>query len=166
MDTYEERQDKRKTKRMKKYKIRQREADKKMKNRIIGGVIAGVVLFGGIIAFASSTVKIQPGFVGIVYSLNGGVQPGVLTQGMKFVSPIKSVQQYSIATEQAYLSQDKREGSEDDDSFMIPTSDGKTVNVDLEFAYHFDAAVLPKTFTTFKGQDGATIETNIHKSES
>lgn len=140
------------------YQIKKREAAKLMNKRIIGGVLAGVIVFGGIIGFAASSTKIQPGYVGIVYSLNGGVQPGVLTQGLKFVSPIKKVKQYSVATEQAYLSADEREGSEENDSFMIPTSDGKTVNVDLEFAYHFDAEKLPKTFTTFKGQDGDTIE--------
>lgn len=41
---------------------------------------------------------------------------------------------------------------------MIPTSDGKTVNVDLEFSYHFDSERLPETFTKFKGQSGKIIE--------
>lgn len=44
---------------------------------------------------------------------------------------------------------------------MIPTSDGKTVNVDLEFSYHFDVDTLPETFTRFKGQTGKEIEDNF-----
>ena len=77
---------------------------------------------------------------------------------MPFVQKVNS---YTVATEQAYLSKDKKEGSKDDDSFNIPTSDGKTVNVDLEFSYHFDAEKLPETFVKFKGQDGKTIENNF-----
>ena len=36
--------------------------------------------------------------------------------------------------------------------------DGKTVEVDLEYSYHFDVDVLSETFTKFKGQDGEQIE--------
>lgn len=129
-----------------------------MKSKTLGAIVSGVVILGALICGVKSAHFIKPGYVGIMYSMNGGVQDKVLTQGLKFVSPIKSVRQYSVATEQAFLSKDKREGSEDDDSFMIPTSDGKTVNVDLEFAYHFDIDKLPKTFTKFKGQDGKDIE--------
>ncbi|MFQ7058343.1 MAG: SPFH domain-containing protein [Turicibacter sanguinis] len=63
-----------------------------------------------------------------------------------------------MATEQGYLSADSKEGSSGDDSFLIPTSDGKTVNIDLEYSYHFDSELLPQTFTKFKGQDGKAIE--------
>lgn len=126
---------------------------------IIALSLTGLIAFGGIIGFSASVTRIKPGYVGIVYSVNGGVRDGILTQGVRFVTPfIHKVNSYSVATEQAYLSRDKKEGSKDDDSFNIVTSDGKTVNVDLEFSYHFDADVLPKTFTRFKGQDGKTIE--------
>ena len=127
-------------------------------NKIIGGIITGVLLIALIIVLTLSTHKIQPGYVGVVYNLNGGIESEVLSQGLKFTSPFKKVSQYSIATEQAYLSKDSKEGSPTDDSFMIPTSDGKTVNVDLEFSYHFDAERLPDTFTRFKGQSGQDIE--------
>lgn len=117
---------------------------------------AAVVLGVGTFVFCMDNIR--PGYVGVVYSLNGGIQNEVLTQGRKFVMPWHKVNQYSVATEQAYLSKDAKEGSKDDDSFMIPTSDGKTVNVDLEFSYHFDVDRLPETFTKFKGQSGKQIE--------
>ncbi|CAM2974250.1 prohibitin family protein [Hathewaya histolytica] len=129
-----------------------------MKSKRLGAIVSAVVIGFCVIIGVKSAEIIKPGYVGIVYSMNGGVQNKVLTQGLKFTSPIKSVKQYSVATEQAFLSKDKREGSEDDDSFIIPTKDGKTVNVDLEFAYHFDSEKLPKTFTRFKGQSGKDIE--------
>ena len=129
-----------------------------MKNKMIGSIISGGVILGVLVCGIMSAHKIKAGYVGVVYSLNGGIKGEVLSQGLHFVNPLSSVREYSVATEQAYLSQDVKEGSKGDDSFSIPTSDGKTVNVDLEFSYHFDADKLPETFTKFKGQDGKTIE--------
>lgn len=131
---------------------------KVMKRRIIGGIAAGVVLLGGIIGVAVSHESVKPGYLGIVYNMSGGIEKETLKQGWNWIAPWKSVNQYSISTEQGFLSKDSKEGSKTDDSFMIPTSDGKTVNVDIEYAYHFEADKLPDTFTRFKGQDGKTIE--------
>lgn len=117
----------------------------------------GVLVGGGLLA-AKSIHMVDPGYVGVVYSLNGGIQGDVLQQGLHIISPFYKVTDYSIATEQGYLSSDSKESSEGDDSFSIPTSDGKTVNIDLEYSYHFDSELLPQTFTKFKGQDGKTIE--------
>ena len=104
------------------------------------------------------TTRIDPGYAGIQYSLNSGIQGEVLTQGLNFKSPITKVTHYSVATTQGNLSKDKKEGSRDDDSFKIPTADGKTVEVDLEYSFHFDVEKLPETFTQFKGQSGEAIE--------
>lgn len=125
-----------------------------IKKNIIG-VIIGLTVLG--LAIKCSYI-IPAGYNGIVYSLNGGIEGQTLGQGFHIVVPWKKVVEYTVATEQAYLSKDAKEGSPDDDSFLIPTKDGKTVNVDLEFSYHFDASQLPKVFTRFKGQEGKQIE--------
>lgn len=125
--------------------------------KIVSGVLAVSVVAGLGIGMKSFN-QVQPGYVGVVYSMNGGIQGEVLSQGAHFVSPLHKVKQYSVATEQGYLSKDAKEGSKQDDSFDIPTADGKMVNVDLEYSYHFDVDTLPETFTRFKGQDGQTIE--------
>lgn len=121
------------------------------------GIAGAVVVIGGITLLTCTTI-IKPGYVGIKYNMNGGVQDETLTQGFHFVGPLTKVKQYTVATEQAYLSKDAEEGSEKDNSFIIPTSDGKTVNVDMEFSYHFDPDMLPQTYTRFKGQSGKDIE--------
>ena len=105
-----------------------------------------------------SASKIKAGYVGLIYNLNGGIENEVLPQGLHFVAPWKKVKQYSTSIEQGYLSREEKEGSKGDDSFNVPTSDGKTVNVDLEYSYHFDSKRLPETYVKFKGQDGKTIE--------
>lgn len=128
-----------------------------MKQKIGGIFVLIVMLFAVIFCFKSAT-KIEAGYVGVVYNMRGGVEDKLLSQGVHFVSPFKKVSKYSVATEQGYLSKDKKEGSKDDDSFRIPTSDGKTVDVDLEYSYHFDSERLASTYTKFKGQSGETIE--------
>lgn len=51
------------------------------------------------------------------------------------VSPTKNVTLYSIGIEQSYLTSDEKGDSKNDESFSIPTSDGKTVRVkELELA--------------------------------
>lgn len=126
-----------------------------------GSVAIGTLIVAGGLTLTGwnlCTTRIDPGYAGIQFSLNSGIQGETLTQGLNFKSPFTKVTHYSIATTQGYLSKDKKEGSRDDDSFMIPTADGKTVEVDLEYSYHFDVERLPETFTKFKGQDGSTIE--------
>ena len=130
----------------------------KKKTKLIICTVALLAIFIGFIAWKMCTVWIEPGYVGIQYSVNGGVQGDTLGQGLNFKNPFTKVTNYSVATTQGNLSKDKKEGSKDDDSFMIATSDGKTVEVDLEYSYHFDVDVLSETFTKFKGQGGEQIE--------
>lgn len=123
-------------------------------NSIVGGII---VL--GVGLFSTTCFEIIPaGYVGIQYSLNGGIKNEVLTQGMKFKSPIINVTEYPISRQQVYLSSNANEGENRDDSFNIPTSDGKTVNVDLEFSYKFDPNKLSKTYSEFRGRKPNYIE--------
>ena len=127
----------------------------------LGGIILGVVSLTVLIvtlAFGFFVTRIGTGYLGVVYSPNGGIKEEPLTQGWHVVNPFYSISKYSIATEQAFLSKDAREGSEEDESFVVPTSDGKLVNVDIEFSYHFDPDRVTKTFTQFRGRDGKTIE--------
>ena len=123
----------------------------------VGAIVLGVMLVFSLIFLMISTTKIKPGYVGIVYSINGGVKGDILTQGWHVVGPTKKVTKYSIGVEQSYLTKDKKGDSPKDDSFNIPTSDGKTVNCDLEFSYRFDEDKLPNTFVQFKGRDGQDI---------
>jgi regulator of protease activity HflC (stomatin/prohibitin superfamily) len=127
----------------------------------IGAVISGLVILGGIIFGAMSIERVKAGYAGIIYNVNGGIEEKTLSQGWHFVAPWKKVIQYSVSTEQAFLSKDSREGSAGDDSFGIPSSDGKLLNVDLEFSYRFDSEKLSETFTRFKGQSGKQIEDNF-----
>lgn len=134
-----------------------------MKKGLLGSIVLGVVILLSVVGIFSCTEKIPAGYVGVVYNMSGGVDGEVLTQGFHIVAPTKHVTKYSIAIEQAYLSINTEEGGKNDRSFDIPTSDGKTINVDLEFSYHFDASKVSETFVMFKGQSGKNIEDTFIK---
>lgn len=129
----------------------------------IGGLALALAL---IIAFVGCIIcieRVPTGYVGVVYNMNGGVDGEVLSQGWHLVSPTKKVTTYSIGLEQSYLTSEDKGDSKQDESFSIPTSDGKTVKVNLEFSYRFDESRVAETFTTFKGKSGETIKDTFIK---
>lgn len=134
-----------------------------MKKGITGAIALAVVLLLGLIGAIICLERIPAGYVGVVYNMNGGVDGEVLTQGWHVVSPTKKVTTYSIGIEQSYLSAEEKGDSKDDESFSIPTSDGKTVRVNLEFSYRFDESRVAQTFTQFKGKSGESIKDTFIK---
>lgn len=134
-----------------------------MKKGKVGAIILAVVLVLGLVCCVTCLERVPAGYVGVVYNMNGGVDGEILTQGWHLVSPTKKVTTYSIGLEQSYLTSEDKGDSEDDESFNIPTSDGKTVRVDLEFSYRFDESRVAETFVTFKGKDGETIKDTFIK---
>lgn len=129
----------------------------------VGAVILALVMILGIVGAVICLEKVPAGYVGVVYNMNGGVDGEVLTQGWHLVSPTKKVTTYSIGIEQSYLTSDNKGDSPDDDSFNIPTSDGKTVRVNLEFSYRFDEERVAETFVMFKGKSGESIKDTFIK---
>lgn len=134
-----------------------------MKKGFIGAILLAVLIFGGLILTAMCTERIPTGYVGVVYNMNGGVDGELLQQGWHIVSPTKKVTAYTIGIEQSYLTSEDKGDSPKDESFSIPTSDGKTVRVNLEFSYRFDEERLAETFTTFKGKSGEEIKNTFIK---
>lgn len=133
------------------------------KSGIIGGIVTALVLLALLIGAIVCLEKVPAGYVGVVYNMNGGVDGEVLTQGWHLVAPTKKVTTYSIGLEQSYLTSEEKGDSEKDESFSIPTSDGKTVKVNLEFSYRFDEERVAQTFVTFKGKSGETIKDTFIK---
>lgn len=134
-----------------------------MKKGMIGGIVAGVLIAGALGVGIFCTEKIPAGYVGVVYNMNGGVDGETLQQGWHLVSPTKKVTSYSIGIEQSYLTAENKGDSKNDESFNIPTSDGKTVRVDLEFSYRFDEGRVADTFVMFKGKSGEEIKNTFIK---
>lgn len=131
--------------------------------RKIGGIFTAIILAIALVMTILCITKVPTGYVGVVYNMNGGVDGEVLSQGWHLVAPTKKVTTYSIGLEQSYLSSESKGDSKEDESFSIPTSDGKTVKVNLEFSYRFDETRVAQTFTMFKGKSGETIKDTFIK---
>lgn len=135
-----------------------------MSKKRTGGIIAGVVIVGGLALGGLNTVKIDPGYIGIIYdAAHGGVNGETMKEGWNFKTPTQKVTEYSIALEQSYLTKDDKGDSDKDESFNIPTSDGKSINVDVEFSYRFDEDRITEIFKTFKGKSGESIKNTFIK---
>lgn len=107
---------------------------------------------------------IPRGYVGSVYSMNGGTSDKVLAEGVNFISPIERVTEYSVATEQLLLTKDDRDGSKENESFNATCKDG-VLNVDLEMSYNFNAEDIPTIAKRYRGMSGEQIIDTIVKSK-
>src|SRR5690606_8508978 len=118
-----------------------------------------------IILFSLSTSIVEPGYKGVVFSLNGGLQKQVLDQGLNVHAPypIHKITQYPISTETVYLTKGKDEKK--DESFDVNTSDGKSVNVDVVYSYHMDESKLSHIFTKFRRRTHSEIEDSYIKTQ-
>ena len=129
----------------------------------VGAIALGFILIVALICGVMCTSKVPAGYVGVVYNMNGGIEGDTLSQGWHMVAPTKKVTLYSIGIEQSYLTTEAKGDSPKDESFSIPTSDGKTVRVNLEFSYRFDADRVADTFVRFKGKSGESIKETFIK---
>ena len=129
-----------------------------MSNKIRAAIASGIIVISAATFGLTCIEKVAPGYAGIVYSINGGLQDEVLSQGWHMVMPGKKVIKYPVSTETMYLSKESQEGSEGDDSFNISTKDGKLVNVDAELSYHYNAEMLQHVFTKWRGKSASEIQ--------
>ena len=127
-----------------------------MHKKLIGLVTAGVIVVSVAIGASTCIEKVPAGYVAGQFSMNGGVKDEVLSPGWHLVSPTIKTSRYSTATEQLYMSKDKREGSKEDDSFDITCKDGK-LNADFEMSYSFNAEDIPKVMKRYRGMSGEDI---------
>lgn len=128
----------------------------KLRRILIGKIATAVTLGGVVVGLFICTEKIPTGYVGVQYSMSGGVQDELLTQGWHLIAPNKKINLYSIKTEQLYMSKDRQEGSREDDSFDIMTRDGQ-LNVDFEMTYSFDSDDVVGLFNKYGGLSGEDI---------
>ena len=133
------------------------------RNGFIGAFVVGIAILLALIIGFSGAKKVPAGYVGIVYNMNGGIEDKVLTQGWHWVGPTKSVTLYSIGIEQSYLTAGENGDSRNDDSFEVPSSDGKGLKVDLTFTYRYDTESVTALFTRFKGQSGKDVRDSFIK---
>ena len=134
----------------------------------IGTGIIGLAIGGAAILGFMCTSKIDPGYAGVIYNMDGGVEDHVLSQGYHVIAPWKKVIEYPISTETVYYTKSadgKDDGETSDESINVNTKDGKQVNVSVTYSFHMDPDNLPAVFTKFRGQSTENIEAGYVKNE-
>ena len=125
-------------------------------------IVAGVIAIGGFMC----TYKVDPGYAGVIYNMDGGIETETLGQGFHIVAPWKKVIEYPVSTETVYYTKSNDDGDEKkDNSINVNTKDGKQVNVSVTYAYHMDEVQLPSVFEKFRGQKSEVIEAGYMKNE-
>ena len=137
------------------------------------GILAiGLALIVGVVGAFLSTYKINPGYAGVVYNMDGGIEQEVLGQGFHMVAPWKKVVEYPVSTETVYYTKnadgdddDRKSDGRKDSSINVNTKDGKQVNVSVTYSYHMDPENLSAVFVKFRGQPIEAIEAGYVKNE-
>lgn len=130
------------------------------KKGFIGAVITAIVIIVGLIMAVACIERIPAGYEGVVYNMNGGVTGETLTQGWHIVSPTKKVKSFTISEEQLIMSKNSQEGSKEDESFTVSTSDDAMLSISFQMSYRFLSDQLTDTYTRFRGLDGEDIINN------
>lgn len=127
---------------------------------VIGITIIFVILM---IVGIKCAYRIGPGFAGVLYNVDGGIEGNTLNQGWHIVLPWKSVTEYPISTETVYYTSNDPEENGKDTSVDANTKDGKKLNMSVTYAYHMSQEELPQLFTNFRGQPYKALEEGIMK---
>lgn len=120
----------------------------------IGAVVLALVLIVGSMGLLVCTEKIPAGYVGVVYSMSGGIEDEVLQQGWKIISPTKKVKEFTVSEEQLALTMENNE------AFSVSTSDNANIDISFQMSYYFIEEKIPETYQRFKGMDGEDIINN------
>lgn len=127
------------------------------KSGLVGGIIGAVVIIGIIACAVTCLEKIPVGYEGVVYSMNGGIEDNTLDVGWHIVSPTKKVKTFTTSNEQLVLTKDKRDGSEENESFKVATADDASIAVSFQMSYRYIPENIVSTYKKFKGMDGEDI---------
>ena len=128
-------------------------------SKVVAGLVIACAVIGGI--FTISHIKIiGTGKVGITYTYSSGVKDELLKPGAHFIPPMDYMKEFSTSNEILVLSKDSRDGSKDDDSFKVATSDDASIAISFQMTYRYIEDQVIDTYKKFKGMDGEDIVEN------
>ncbi|EOH97874.1 hypothetical protein I588_01554 [Enterococcus pallens ATCC BAA-351] len=118
-----------------------------------GFIIFLIVVVVGVIAAFKFFERIDNGYVGVRYSMNGGIKDQALTQGVKFVG-IDKVIQYPIRLQTIQA-----------ENVSVSTSDGKKTSINIKYDYKVDSTKAAKMYKEFGNITSTDIENGWLKSK-
>ncbi|OKL36404.1 prohibitin family protein [Domibacillus mangrovi] len=106
--------------------------------KVLGGSIVAIALVLGIALLTLFIEKIPNGYVGVVYSPNGGVQDETLGQGWHLVGLFDKITVYPVRMQTVNYT-----------DIQVATSDGKSVTVDFAYNYSIQPDKVVDVFNKF-----------------
>lgn len=122
-------------------------------NSTKAGITFGAVLLLGTAVGFKFFEKIDNGYVGVRYSMNGGIKDDTLAQGVKFVG-LDQVIQYPIRLQTVQAK-----------DVSVSTSDGKKTTVNIKYDYKVDSTQASKMYKEFGNITSDDIEKGWLKSK-
>ncbi|MCM3791238.1 prohibitin family protein [Domibacillus indicus] len=106
--------------------------------KVLGGSLVALALILGLALLSMFIEKIPNGYVGVVYSPNGGVQEDTLGQGWHVVGLFDKVTIYPVRMQTVNYK-----------DIQVATSDGKSVTVDFAYNYSIQPDKVVDVFNQF-----------------
>ncbi|WP_410493008.1 prohibitin family protein [Domibacillus sp. DTU_2020_1001157_1_SI_ALB_TIR_016] len=106
--------------------------------KVLGGALVALALILGLALLSMFIEKIPNGYVGVVYSPNGGVQEDTLGQGWHVVGLFDKVTIYPVRMQTVNYK-----------DIQVATSDGKSVTVDFAYNYSIQPDKVVDVFNQF-----------------
>ncbi|WP_433581647.1 SPFH domain-containing protein [Paenibacillus amylolyticus] len=104
----------------------------------VGAIAVALVIIVGVLLVTFFLTRIPNGYVGVVYSPNGGVKDSTLSQGWKLVGAFDKVTKYPIRIQTVEYR-----------DIQIATSDGKNITIDFAYNYQVEPSKVSSIFNTF-----------------
>lgn len=104
----------------------------------IGGIFVGVAITLVLIILPFFIERIPNGYVGVVYSPNGGVQEETLGQGWHIIGVFDKVTKYPVRMQTVQYK-----------DMQVATSDGKNITIDFVYNYQIQPDQVVSIFNKF-----------------
>ena len=130
------------------------------KSSIIAGIIIGIAAIAGGIYIAMSLTSVDQGEVGVVWSVQNGVQEKTLGPGIHFVGPFNRVENFPVSQQQLVLSNNAADFNEkklEKDTHVDAPADGGMVKMNMTVNYNFIPEKVTSVYEKFNGMDGDQI---------
>lgn len=110
---------------------------------------------------------VEPGHVGVMIDScsNGGVEPTPVGVGYHTTGPCSNIEEFPIFQQTLILSQAAHEGSSNDDSINVTSSEGLPVSVDTSISFTIEAGQAPHIYTKFRKDIEAIEQSYIRQAE-
>ncbi|WP_309089076.1 prohibitin family protein [Domibacillus sp.] len=119
-------------------KLTPKKRSKGPNRKVLGGSLVALALILGLALLSMFIEKIPNGYVGVVYSPNGGVQEDTLGQGWHIVGLFDKVTIYPVRMQTVNYK-----------DIQVATSDGKSVTVDFAYNYSIQPDKVVDVFNQF-----------------